>query len=274
MKGKELVEELRACMDRLQHLKALADNLYAEIETLRRRIRERIERLRESQLCHSWWDVLTELIETTSGVKAEREQGELLLSDLDVISNLDLFGDLDNIFTRLMSSRLRDDCTVSINVDDVYIHIGIEGIDIHPPDSRRVFIKRLIKYAEEIAPHLRETIREAFLELTALAKDFKFLDELEIVREGSFRAWFGEVPMIFNKIKLHSFLPYSVELSKEDVTYVFGVNQVEVLFELYDVINEMLREWAAKALEIRRHNEEIIRKMKNTLAVYILSEKL
>jgi len=36
----------------------------------------------------------------------------------------------------------------------------------------------------------------------------------------------------------------------------------------------MYREWAAKVLEIRKHNEEIIKKMKDVLAVYILSEKL
>ena len=274
IEGKELVKELRAYADRLQYLKELVKNSVAEIKRLRKRMKEKIEELKETRLCYEWWYILSDLLETISGTEARRGRGELLPDDLDIIANLDLFYDLYDIFMQLVSLRLRDDCTVTVNVDDVYIHIAIEGIDFHPPVSKRGFVKNLIKYANVIAPHLREPIREAFLELTSIAKDFKFLDGLEIVRKGSFRAWFGEEPEIFNEIRLHPFAIYSIELSKADMTYTFGIGEVERLFELYDTINEMYREWAAKALEIRKHNEEIIRKMKNTLAVYILSEKL
>ena len=272
--GEEIVKELRAYVDRLQHLKELVKNSVAEIKRLRKCIKEKIEELKETRLCYEWWYILSDLLETISGTEARRGRGELLSDDLDIIANLDLFYDLYDIFMQLISLRLCDDCTVTVKADDVYIHIAIEGIDFHPPGSKREFIKNLIKYANVIAPHLREPIREAFLELTALAKDFKFLDELEIVRKGSFRAWFGEEPEIFNEIRLHPLAIYSVELSKADMTYTFGVGEAEHLFELYDTINEMFREWAAKVLEIRKHNEEIIRKMKNVLAVYILSEKL
>ena len=274
IEGKELVKELRVYADRLQYLKELVKNSVAEIKRLRKRFKEKIEELKETRLCYEWWYILSDLLETITGTEARRGRGELLSDDLDIIANLDLFYDLYDIFMQLVSLRLRDDCTVTVNVDDVYIHIAIEGIDFHPPVSKREFVKNLIKYANVIAPHLREPIREAFLELTSIAKDFKFLDELKIVRKGSFRAWFGEEPEIFNEIRLHPFAIYSIELSKADMTYTFGIGEVEKLFELYDTINEMYREWAAKALEIRRHNEEIIRKMKNTLAVYILSEKL
>jgi len=274
IEGKELVKELRAYADRLQYLKELVKNSVAEIKRLRKRMKEKIEELKETRLCYEWWYILSDLLETISGTEARRGRGELLPDDLDIIANLDLFYDLYDIFMQLVSLRLRDDCTVTVNVDDVYIHIAIEGIDFHPPVSKRGFVKNLIKYANVIAPHLREPVREAFLELTSIAKDFKFLDGLEIVRKGSFRAWFGEEPEIFNEIRLHPFAIYSIELSKADMTYTFGIGEVERLFELYDTINEMYREWAAKALEIRKHNEEIIRKMKNTLAVYILSEKL
>jgi len=274
MEGEELVRELRAYTDRLQHLKELVKNSVAEIKRLRKRFKEKIEELKETRLCYEWWYILSDLLEAITGTEARRGRGELLSDDLDIIANLDLFYDLYDIFMQLVSLRLRDDCTVTVNVDDVYIHIAIEGIDFHPPVSKRGFVKNLIKYANVIAPHLREPIREAFLELTALAKDFKFLDEFEIVRKGNFRAWFGEEPEIFNEIRLHPFAIYSIELSKADMTYTFGIGEVERLFELYDTINEMYREWAAKALEIRKHNEEVIKKMKNTLAVYILSEKL
>ena len=274
IEGKELVKELRAYADRLQYLKELVKNSVAEIKRLRKRMKEKIEELKETRLCYEWWYILSDLLETITGTEARRGRGELLSDDLDIIANLDLFYDLYDIFMQLVSLRLRDDCTVTVNVDDVYIHIAIEGIDFHPPVSKRGFVKNLIKYANVIAPHLREPVREAFLELTSIAKDFKFLDELKIVRKGSFRAWFGEEPEIFNEIRLHPFAIYSIELSKADMTYTFGIGEVERLFELYDTINEMYREWAAKALEIRKYNEEIIRKMKNTLAVYILSEKL
>ena len=274
MEGKEIVKELQAYVDRLQHLKELVKNSVAEIKRLRKRFKEKIEELKGTRLCHEWWYILSDLLETISGTEARRGRGELLSDDLDIIANLDLFYDLYDIFMQLMSLRLCDDCTVTVKADDVYIHIAIEGIDFHPPGSKREFIKNLIKYANVIAPHLREPIREAFLELTALAKDFKFLDEFEIVRKGSFRAWFGEEPEIFNEIRLHPLAIYSIELSKADMTYTFGVGEAEHLFELYDTINEMYREWAAKVLEIRKHNEEIIKKMKNVLAVYILSEKL
>lgn len=272
----ELVKELKACADRIQHLKALVMDALAEIETLREHLKKKVEELRKTRLYHEWWFILTDLLMAISETKVERGEGKLLSSDLDTIANLDLFNDLDDIFTQLISLRLHDDCTIPISIseDNVYIHIAPEGIDIHPPDSRRVFIRRLIKYADVIAPHLREPIREAFLELTTLAKDFKFLDELEIVREGSFRVWLGEEPVMFDKMRLYPLAPYSIELSKADATYIFGLGEAEALFELYGIINEMFSEWAAKVLEIREHNKKVIRKMKNVLAVYILSEKL
>ena len=55
IEGKELVKELKACADRLQHLKELVKNSVAEIKRLRKRIKEKIEELKGTRLCHEWW---------------------------------------------------------------------------------------------------------------------------------------------------------------------------------------------------------------------------
>ncbi|MCD6209534.1 MAG: hypothetical protein J7J01_01330 [Methanophagales archaeon] len=162
------------------------------------------------------------------------------------------------------------------------------------PTLEEVF-RTFVRYGDEVVPYVRRTIREELAEFHTLAKSLTaelYFDENIVTREGEFRVLILN-PHVKYKGSLISYEAFDKISIRVDLTYPPGtfriilfndgnirsvedigtvlVNSLRFL-ELYDVLADMCDEAYQKLQAKKERCEEIVRKMREIAAPFVLSE--
>jgi len=169
----------------------------------------------------------------------------------------------------------------SIYVGD-YTEIVYLGRRYAPQEKR--LAKYIIKYADEVRPYVRRSIREDFSELAELARELRTPPpHVEISRKGDFRIWNLEQTTAYrcSEILLTSYSSsplFALILKRGEeicghlypIDFKYPTCYILTLIEHYGVLYEMLKEYYSKLSKVIENNNKILRKMKEIAAPYFL----
>ena len=138
----------------------------------------------------------------------------------------------------------------------------------------------IFRHKDKIIPLLRKSIRDDFVEIVGLVEDIQKCLEMEISRRGTFRIWRVEDEKVkacyADKICISATSRfYRVHYSAKDEFFASDmIYELAKLFEVYDVIYDMLTEAHQRLTEEFRRNEERLKRIKEIVAPYVLAKEV
>jgi len=149
------------------------------------------------------------------------------------------------------------------------------------------FIEFIIKYGDQILPHLRKSIMEDFDKLVKLTKQIKRpsdneviykLPEVKKVFDYSLSRSFRLTPLEVSAIKLETNTPSRIEIySNRSFSKSFHINyysDIHFASQFIDELVELFKLADQQVKDIREHNNAIIQQMEDVVAPYRLSKAL